>query len=239
VKRAGPRWRNGETLPRCALFDLDDTLYPKSAGVMQEVSKRISQYMASRLQMDETTVQTLRTRYWNQYGTTMRGLLLEYGIDADDYLRYVHDFPVEQWLKPNDRVKEALAGLLWQRVIFTNAPRKHADNVLRALGITQYFERVFDIQTTGYVGKPDPVAYQFVLDAVGALAQECIVLDDGMANLHAAAKLGMITVLVGSDQPADGVDFSIAAVEHVSEVARKITNQTVSHPMEGMESNAG
>ena len=222
-----------------ALFDLDDTLYPKSAGVMQEVSQRINQYMALRLHMDETTIRTLRARYWNQYGTTMRGLLLEHGIDADDYLLYVHDFPVAERLTRNEKLREALAGLSWRKVVFTNSPRKHAQNVLQTLGLSEYFEGIFDIQTTGYVGKPDPVAYQFVLSAVGAQAQECIALDDGLANLHTAAELGMITVFVGSGQPVDGVDFSIAVVEDVSEVANKITNQAVSDPMEGIEKHAG
>jgi putative hydrolase of the HAD superfamily len=222
-----------------ALFDLDDTLYPKSAGVMTEVSRRIDQYMATRLRMDETTIRALRARYWQQYGTTMRGLLLEYGIDADDYLSYVHDFSVAERLTPNPKLGETLAGLSWYRVIFTNSPRKHAQNVLHALGLSQYFERIFDIQTTGYVGKPDPLAYQFVLDAVGAKAQECIALDDGLPNLRTAAEMGMVTVLVGSEQPVDGVDFSIAAIEDVSEVAQKITNQAVSHPAEGIKKHAG
>ena len=34
---------------RCALFDLDNTLYPKSCGLMQEIGDRINLYMVERL----------------------------------------------------------------------------------------------------------------------------------------------------------------------------------------------
>jgi len=207
---------------QCALFDLDDTIYPKSAGVMSVVSQRINEYMAVRMGMDMTTIKKLRPRYWQQYGTTLRGLLVEFQIDPDDYLSYVHDFAVSELLAPNAKLKQVLASLPWRKVIFTNSSRGHAQQVLAALGIGQYFEDIFDIKATGYIGKPHPAAYHAVLSALDVRAEDCIVLDDSVANLHVAGDLGMMTVLVGSTASVDGIDFAIGRVEEVAEIARQL-----------------
>jgi putative hydrolase of the HAD superfamily len=205
-----------------ALFDLDDTIYPRSAGVMGVVSQRIDGFMASRLGMDETLIRQLRPRYWQQYGTTMRGLLQEYQIDAEDYLSYVHDFTVDELLARNERLDDVLAELSWHKVIFTNAPVQHARQVLDALGVAHHFERIFDVRDTGYVGKPDPGAFRHVLAALGVEGDACIALDDSIPNLKTAKSLSMVAVLVGSAQRMNDVDFAIGNIEEVAEVARDL-----------------
>lgn len=207
---------------RYALFDLDDTLYPRNAGLMKIVSRRIEEYMALRMGMDEATIRELRSRYRQQYGTAMRGLLVDYHINPDDYLAYVHAFSLAGLLSPNPCLNEALARLPWRKVIFTNSTNAHSQQVLAALGVAEHFERIFDIKETGYIGKPDPVAYQRVSVALGARPEECLILDDFPANLAVAARLGMTTVLVGSTERANGVDFAIARIEDVVEVAEQI-----------------
>lgn len=206
---------------QCALFDLDNTLYPQSAGIMDVVGQRINNYMASRLGMDETTIKALRPRYWEQYGTTMRGLLLEHGINADDYLDYVHGFSAQEFLTPNAELDRALARLPWRKVIFTSSTREHTQQVLAALAITQHFERTFDIRDTGYICKPDPAAYRFVLESLRLRAEECLLVDDSLPNLQAAARLGMLTVWVGSEQRVEGVAWAIERIESIADMARQ------------------
>jgi putative hydrolase of the HAD superfamily len=202
---------------------VDNTIYPESAGVMGVVSERIDGFMATRLGMDEALIRQLRPRYWQQYGTTMRGLLEEYQIDAEDYLAYVHDFRADELLARNERLDRVLAGLPWHKVIFTNAPAQHAQQVLEALGVAHHFGRIFDVRETGYVGKPDPRAFHHVLAVLGVQGEACIALDDSMPNLETAKSFGMVAVLVGSAQPVDGVDFSIGTIEEVADVARGLT----------------
>jgi putative hydrolase of the HAD superfamily len=197
-------------------------MYPKSAGVMDMVSQRINAYMALRMGLDDSTIERLRPRYWKQYGTTMRGLYLEFGIDPDDYLSYVHDFSVVGRLAPNEDLRRTLDSLPWSKAVFTNAPAEHAHEVLQVLGVGPCFDHIFDIRTTGYVGKPDPSAYEYVLRKLGAAADECIVLDDSLANLRTASELGMTTVLVGGAEQPHGVDFHIGTIEEVANVAGEL-----------------
>ncbi len=209
----------------CALFDLDNTLYPKSAGIMDLVGKRINEYMALRLGMDDATIKALRPRYWEKYGTTMRGLLLEYGINAEDYLQYVHGFSAQEWLAPNLELDRVLEQLPWRKVIFTSSTREHTQQVLAALAIARHFERTFDIRDTGYVCKPDPAAYDTVLQTLGLRAEQCLLVDDSLPNLQAAAGLGMVTVWVGSHDRAGGVTWAIDRVERMLEVASSLARE--------------
>lgn len=193
---------------------------------MDVVSQRIEEYMGQRLGMDEATIKALRSRYLQQYGTTMRGLLVERGIDADDYLAYVHGFSARQFLSCNEELDQALTQMPWRKVIFTSSTREHTEHVLAALGIARHFERIFDIRDTGYVCKPDPAAYEVVLRALDLRADECMLVDDSLPNLQVASRLGMVTVWVGSAERADGVGWAIARIEDIPSVTQELLQRT-------------
>ena len=205
--------------PWWALFDLDETLYPADTGLMEAIRGRMDEYMVQRLHLDESTARELRMRYRQQYGTTMRGLLVEYHIDAEPYLAYVHDVPLDRFLQPNPALDRILADLPWRKVIFTSAPREHAQAVLRVLGIAPNFERILDVRDAGLLGKAYRSTFESVIQELGVSAQQCIMLDDFVQNLIPANALGMKTVLVGSSDKPDGVDFAIARIEDVARVA--------------------
>ena len=194
---------------------------------MEVVSKRIHAYMATRLGMSPEQINELRPRYWKQYGTTMRGLLVEHGIDPDDYLYYVHDFAVSELVARNDELGQALQDLPWRKVVFTNSSRAHSRRALAALGIEEHFERVIDIRETGYIGKPDERAYRYVLAVLETQPEGCVLIDDSPANLLPAKALGMTTVLVGQEDDADCADYVIRRIEEIGEVASRLTHEAV------------
>jgi putative hydrolase of the HAD superfamily len=202
---------------RVILFDLDDTLYPRDSGVMQRVSQLIVEYMVQQLGLEPARATALRRGYLQRYGTTMRGLQADFQIDTDDYLAYVHDFPVEQILQPNSALDRLLADIAAEKIIFTNATVEHARRVLAALDIERHFSRIFDIVFLEYVNKPDPRAYQQVLEALKTQPHECLLVDNVAHNLRPAKSLGMTTVLVG-DQESEEVDFVIDDILELSQV---------------------
>jgi pyrimidine 5'-nucleotidase len=81
---------------RFLLCDLDDTLYPTHQGVMKAVGERINRYLIERLDVPPDAAPEIRRYYHDRYGTSMRGLMLHYGIRPDDYLDYVHDLPLTE-----------------------------------------------------------------------------------------------------------------------------------------------
>jgi putative hydrolase of the HAD superfamily len=203
------------------LFDLDDTLYPTSAGLMNEISQRMSEFMVAQVGIPPADVDRVRRDYWARYGTTLRGLYIERHIDAQAFLDYVHDVDLRQYLRPDTRLDATLAALTQQKSIFTNAPANYARNVLRALGVDKYFGDVFDINFIGYESKPTPSAYAKVATALPVRAEECLMIDDTARNLVPAKKLGMQTVwLDGNDNPraAEGSDTADYVIKTIYDV---------------------
>ncbi|MFQ6016466.1 MAG: pyrimidine 5'-nucleotidase [Anaerolineae bacterium] len=196
------------------LFDLDDTLYPKESGLFPLVSQRIDQYMVERLGLPPQEAKELRAGYMRRYGTTTRGLQLHHQVKMDDYLHYVHDVPVEEFLSPDPKLAQVLAGIRAKKAIFTNAPKEYCWRVLCALGLEAYFDYLFALEFMNYIGKPDPQVYGKVLEALGASAEECLIVEDISRNLMPAKQLGMVTVLVGSEV-APYVDY---AIEDITEI---------------------
>lgn len=54
--------------------DLDDTLYPMSAGIAGHVKTNIEAYMVEKLGIDESKIENLGNLLYKNYGTTMAGL---------------------------------------------------------------------------------------------------------------------------------------------------------------------
>ncbi len=186
---------------RFLVCDLDDTLYPTSAGIMPAVGRLINRYMIERVGIAPDDAKVLRRLYFNRYGTTMRGLIVNYGIDPDDYLAFVHAVPLEEYIRPNPALDAMLGSIPLRKVVFTNASREHADRVMGILGVGRHFERIVDVRDFGYYSKPNPEAYQAILDILDARPEECIMVEDAVRNLAPARALGMTVVLVDGGVP--------------------------------------
>ena len=212
------------------VFDLDETLYPRGSGLMQAISERISDYMIGRLGMDPAVVPGLRRQYWQEYGTTSRGLQLLHQIDVDDYMRYVHDVPLWCYIQPDPALDAALSSCAQRKVVFTNATTEHAQAVLRILGVTHHFEAIYDALFFGNEVKPAAGAYRRLLQTLGVEGRQCLLVEDSARNLRPARALGMITVLV--DPPVDGdVDGADHIIQHVAEIAEVVNR--LDAPTEG------
>ena len=125
------------------IFDLDETLYPRNAGLMQEIGVRINRYLIENLNLPADQAQELRKRYYNQHGTALRGLVVERpDVDPEDYLRYVHDLQLADYIGPHPALSDMLRSIPLTKVIFTNATVEHAQNVLKMLGCADQFDPI-------------------------------------------------------------------------------------------------
>jgi putative hydrolase of the HAD superfamily len=212
------------TMLKCLVFDLDETIYPRQSGLMQAISERISAYMVERLRMDPQVVPHLRRAYWEEYGTTSRGLQLLHGIDVDDYMHFVHDIPLADYIGPDPVLNAALSGLSQRKVIFTNATADHARAVLEIVGVGQHFEAIYDAYFAENESKPAPGAYRRLLRAIGLPGRACLMVEDSARNLRPAKSLGMVTVLVDPPSPTetDGADYVIAKAAEIGDVVRRV-----------------
>jgi pyrimidine 5'-nucleotidase len=178
-------------------FDLDDTLYPASCGLWRDIRGRIDLYMHERLGIPAEKVVPLRRYYYEKYGTALRGLEREYPLDKADFLAFVHDLPLHQYLAPNPGLRRALENTPGRKFIFTNADRPHAMRVLQTLGLQDCFEGIIDVLAVTPYCKPMPESFEIALRLAGSPAPEaCILFDDMTRTTLAAQKAGFFTVLV-------------------------------------------
>lgn len=192
-------------------FDLDDTLYESSCGVWNTVQERMRLYMAERVGLPAAEIPALRRQYFETYGTTLRGLQRHHQVDADDYLAYVHDLPLSEYLQPNPALRRLLLSLPQPRWIFTNADSAHASRVLATLGMADCFTGIIDVRAIDFACKPEPEAYLRALAHSGSPdPQTCVLFDDRIENLGGAHRLGFTTVWVKPEaEPHADADFNV------------------------------
>ena len=177
------------------VFDLDNTLYPHHLNLWGQVDARIRSYIAGFLKVSEDEAFRLQKDYYRRYGTSMRGLMIEHGMQPDDYLEVVHQIdhsPIE----PNPALGAALEKLPGRKLILTNGTRKHADAVMQRLAIHDRFEAVFDIVAAELEPKPSPQTYNRFLALHDVVPARAAMFEDLARNLEVPHGLGMTTVLV-------------------------------------------
>jgi putative hydrolase of the HAD superfamily len=227
----GMRRDDGETmnLPRAFdhvdtwVFDLDNTLYPHHVNLWQQVDARIGEFVSRRLDVSAEEARRIQKDYYRRYGTTMRGMMTEHGVQADDFLAYVHQIDHSP-LEPNPAMGAAIAQLPGRKLILTNGSTDHVDKVLERLGMVTHFQAVFDIIAAEFEPKPAPQTYRKFLDLHAVDPARSAMFEDLARNLVVPHQLGMTTVLVVPDGTKEVVreDWELegreaAYVDHVTD----------------------
>jgi putative hydrolase of the HAD superfamily len=204
---------------QAVFFDLDDTLYPPASGVWDAIGERINRFMIEHVGLDPKEVSRIRGEYFLEHGTTLNGLMRFHQVDPIEYMDYVHDLPVEEYLSKNPLLKKQLEQMPQKKIVMTNASSGHALRVLQSLGIEQEIDLIIDLFTLNLMNKPRPEAYRKALDLSNSnLPQRCLFVDDQERNLPPAKALGMTTVLVHTPSTLDEEDYAIPRITELVHV---------------------
>ena len=166
------------------------------------------------LNLDETAAHQLRQHYWRVYGATLKGLMRHHGVDAYHFLQETHrlmDLPT--MVIQVKRLRNLLKSLPGRKCVFTNAPRDYAIRVLQLMGIADCFELVFSVESTKFHAKPSVRGFQLLLKTLQAKPSDCMMLEDNLAALMTAKRLGMKTIWVTRKlHKPNFVDYRIGSV---------------------------
>jgi len=189
------------------VFDLDNTLYPARHNLFELIDRKIGEFIVATLRLDSAAARRVQKSYFREYGATLRGLMLNHGIDPVAFLDFVHQIDVSR-VPPNPELDVALERLNGRKLIFTNASARHAEKVIARLGVAHHFDAIFDIRDAGYIAKPDPASYAALVERHAVDPRAAAMIDDIARNLAPAAELGMVTVWVrtGSTWGQEGSD---------------------------------
>jgi len=200
-----------------AVIDLDNTLYAADSDVFARMDKRMTAFVARELGMDAAEANALRLKYWKQYGTTLRGLMLHHGMEPEAFLHEVHDIGVHEMLSPDTKLDEALSSLPGRKVIHTNGIREHVGRVLKALRVAHHFDTIYDIRFNHYQPKPCAATLRLLIESAGAVPHRTMVIDDMENNLAVARSIGAQTALISTHKPGEKWDFYATSLPGLSQ----------------------
>ena len=126
------------------VFDLDNTLYPPSARLFDQIEQRMTDWVMTALNVDRRRADHLRKHYWHTYGTTLAGLMREHDLD------------------PGPLLAARIAALPGRRIIYTNGTAPYAEKVIAARGLSGLFDAVYGVEHAQYLPKPERAAYDLI-----------------------------------------------------------------------------
>ena len=181
------------------IFDCDGVLYSDLEAVFGQVSKRMTDYISKKLNLDLKKAKELQTNYFHKYNTSLNGLMIHHDISPSEFLDYVHDINLD-FLKKDLVLRKELLNLDAKKFIFSNGSHSHIVNISKSLGIDDLFDGAFDITDCNFVPKPLLEPYEKLVKKFNIDPKETVFVEDIAINLEPAKKLGMKTVWLINDE---------------------------------------
>lgn len=175
------------------VFDLDNTLYPPKYRLFDQIEVRMNAWVMAALNMGKTEADRLRQHYWDRYGTTLSGLMIEHGIDPAPYLTDVHDIDFTV-LFADPVLAKHLRALPGRKIVYTNGSAPYAQRVLDARGLTGIFDAIYGIEHAQFRPKPARAAFETVFAIDGLTPQTAAMFEDDPRNLLVPHQMGMTCV---------------------------------------------
>lgn len=183
------------------VFDLDNTLYPPSARLFDQIEVRMTDYVMDALNVNRARANHLRKHYWATYGTTLAGLMREHDVDPTPYLTTVHDIDMSG-LSHEPGLANGIAALPGRKIVYTNGSAPYAMRVLQARGLDGLFDAVYGVEHAGFHPKPEEQAFRTVFELDGLPPESAAMFEDDARNLAAPHAMGMRTVHVAAHAQA-------------------------------------
>ncbi|KPC54109.1 Phosphoglycolate phosphatase [Amantichitinum ursilacus] len=205
------------------LFDLDNTLHNASRHAFPVIDAAMAAHVAQALGLDAAAAKALCMDYWDRYGATLSGLIRHHPhIRPQDFLHATHPLAeLTAHVYPMRGLQRTLARLPGRKILFTNGPHHYGAALAEALGIARYFEAIHGIDDGGYIPKPQTQAFLRLLKRFRLNPRRCVMVEDSLANLETARKLGMRTVWLRPGWHGHGaVDVGVRELKGVATVWR-------------------
>ncbi|MCP5247276.1 MAG: pyrimidine 5'-nucleotidase [Candidatus Accumulibacter sp.] len=181
------------------LFDLDNTLHDASRYIFPHINRSMVGYIRQLLGVDEDEATRIRQDYWQRYGATLLGLMRHHGADPHHFLRHTHQFPdLKSMLVFERGLCAMLRRLPGRKIVFSNAPLRYSEAVLELTGISNCFDAVYGVERLRFQPKPAVAGFRRLLRSEGIDPGRCIMVEDVLANLRTAKRLGMKTVWISA-----------------------------------------
>ena len=181
------------------LFDCDGVLYQDLEAVFGQVSKKMTEYISKKLNIDLIKAKELQTNYFHKYNTSLNGLMIHHDIPPREFLDYVHDIDLS-FLEKDKTLRYELENINLNKYVFTNGSKEHVKNITTHLGIDDQFDGVFDIVDAKYHPKPEAITFDLMVQKFKIDPNETLYIEDIAKNLSIGKERGTITAWLINDE---------------------------------------
>ena len=181
------------------LFDCDGVLYQDLDAVFGQVSKKMTEYISKKLNLDLKVAKELQRSYFHKYDTSLNGLMIHHNIPPKEFLDYVHDIDLS-FLEKDKTLRKELESTNLRKFVFTTGTKEHVKNITTSLGIDDQFENVVDIVDAKYNPKPAAKAFDLMLEKFKIDPKETLYIEDIAKNLSIGKERGTATAWLINDE---------------------------------------
>lgn len=166
--------------------------------LFDQIEVLMTDYVVEALGVDRAEADRLRSHYWQQYGTTLAGLMAEHDLDPEPYLHAVHQVDLSH-MEPDAQLADCIRALPGRRIVYTNACAPYAEQVLASRGLDDLFDAIYGVEHAGYRPKPERAAFETIFAQDGIQAGKAAMFEDEPRNLTAPHQMGMRTIHVAPE----------------------------------------
>jgi putative hydrolase of the HAD superfamily len=181
------------------IFDLDNTLHDTERKLFPIINKKMNRYIQDLLEINEYEADKIRQDYWMYYGSTLKGLMMNYDVNPNNFLDKTHGIKNYKGLIfPAYNLVKILSKLDGRKILFTNAPRIYARNIINHCNIGKYFEDFHYIENSKFNGKPSKNNMKKFLSKYRI--EQAYFVDDEKENLKVAKYCGIKTIWINKSK---------------------------------------
>lgn len=186
-------------------FDLDNTLYSEEVGLLKEIRKRIVTYVQNTMSIEADEALTVMWNWKQKYNSTLQGLIQEFHIDEYHYLKYIHNINLDDYLEPDNQLKEILNLIEEKKIVVTDSYSDYAHKVIEKLGISNCFDACYCTENMEFFNKKQlKYLKKIIQESCQELGieninyDEIVLIDDSYDSLCIARELGLRTAYISS-----------------------------------------
>lgn len=192
------------------VFDCDGVIYDNAKDAEKDVIELMHKFIASRYGCSIDDASEFRRKLLKKHNVPHSIMaLVQEGFNENEIL-------LETYFKINfqklgilgsTQKRKLFSALPGKKVVLTNNHGRYAQEVLKRMGIADYFCAIYGIRELGFVQKPDQQAFEIVQLSM-RIGEKVIFIDDEIPNVIAAEKFGWMSVWKGDGNGYDGLWLS-------------------------------
>lgn len=207
-------------MAKVLLIDIDNTIYSERTGLQSEILARANRFIQKKTSLNERESDVLAVGFNEKYGSILSGLIKEYLINPEEYIEYVFNIDVNEFLKPDPSLGNSLMTISERKFAFSDSPEEYIERIIIVLGLMDCFDDIFGRRFFDFNSKFENSIYKKALEELNAEPKDCIIVDDKLENLLVAKEIGMATIWVTEKNHVEieEIDFSISNIHDINKL---------------------